>query len=90
MTYFSCTCIGAELHDLVNEVNDWIPFGLYFGVEISILEAIEKECTTFGEHCNWMLNAWQKQVTSTLPAVIKALLGIGMKHLASWLARKHG
>ena len=37
--------VGAELHDLVNEVNDWIPFGLYFGVEISILEAIEKECT---------------------------------------------
>ena len=68
----------------------WIPLGLSLGLEISTLLAIEREHITIGERCTQMLNEWQRQETPTLSAVIQALVKMGMRHLASQLARKHG
>ena len=83
----------AELRDLVNElteVNNWIPLGLNLGVKISTLEAIEMERITIEERRTQMLIAWQRQETPTWSAVIRGLVGIGTRSLASKLARKHG
>ena len=85
--------VVAELRDLVNElteVNNWIPLGLSLGIKISTLEAIEMERNTIGERRTQMLIAWQRQETPTWSAVLQALVKMGMKHLASQLARKHG
>ena len=85
--------VVAELRDLVNElteVNNWIPLGLSLGLKISTLEAIERERITIGERRTQMLIAWQKQETTTWSAVVQALVGMGMRSLASQLARKHG
>ena len=74
----------------LTEVNNWIPLGLSLGLKISTLEAIERERITTGERRTQMLNAWQKQETITWSAVIQALVGMGMRSLASQLAKKHG
>ena len=74
----------------LKRVNDWIPLGLSLGVEMSTLEAIERERITIGERRTQMLSEWQKQATPTWSAVIQALVNMGMRHLASQLARKHG
>ena len=86
-------CPAAELADLVTElqeVNDWVTFGLYLGIKIWRLRAIEKECQTIGERRTQMLEEWQNNETPTWPAVVQALVGIGMRRLASELAQKHG
>ena len=83
----------AELRDLVNElteVNNWIPLGLNLGIKISTLEAIEMERITIEERRTQMLIAWQRQETPTWSGVIRGLVGIGTRSLASKLARKHG
>ena len=74
----------------LKRVNDWIPLGLNLGVEISTLEAIERERITIGERRTQMLNEWQKQATPTWSAVIQALVKMGMRHLAIHLAQKKG
>ena len=76
----------SELQD----VNDWIPFGLYLGIKMPRLEAIKVDCPTLGERRTQMLNEWQNNVTPTWSAVVQALEGIGMRRLASELAQKHG
>ena len=75
-----------ELH----EVNDWIPFGLNLGIDISRLEAIEKERPTIDERRTQLFIYWQKQVVPTWSTVVKALMAIGMRRLASKVAQKHG
>ena len=85
--------VVAELRDLVNElteVNNWIPLGLSLGLKISTLEAIERERITIGDCRIQMLIAWQRQEAPTWSAVVQALVNMGMRHLASQLARKHG
>ena len=74
----------------LKRVNDWIPLGLNLGVEMSTLEAIERERITIGERRTQMLNEWQKQATPTWSAVIQALVKMGMRHLATQLAQKQG
>ena len=74
----------------LTEVNNWIPLGLNLGIKISTLEAIEKDRNTIGERRIQMLIAWQRQETPTWSAVLRALVEMGMRHLASQLARKHG
>ena len=74
----------------LKRVNDWIPLGLNLGVEISTLEAIERERITIGERRTQMLNEWQKQATPTWSAVLQALAKMGMRHLAIQLAQKKG
>ena len=83
----------AELADLVNELKGviyWIPLGLNLGLEVSTLLAIERERITIEERRTHMLIAWQKQVTPTWSAVIQGLVKMGMRPLASQLARNHG
>lgn len=83
----------AELADLVSELQDvidWKPFGLYLGIEISKLAAIEIDRQNIADCRFQLLSEWQKQVTPTWSAVIKALMEIGMGNLASKLAQKHG
>ena len=83
----------AELADLVNELKGviyWIPLGLNLGLEISTLLAIERERITIEERRTHMLIAWQKQAIPTWSAVIQALVKMGMRPLASQLARNHG
>jgi len=79
--------------DLVNElqeVNNWIPFGLNLGIDISRLEAIEKERATIEERRTQLFIYWQKQVVPTWSAVVKALINIGMRRLALKVAQKYG
>ena len=85
--------IAAELADLMSElqdVNDWVTLGLYLGIKMPRLEAIKVDCPTLGERRTQMLNEWQNNVTPTWSAVVQALVGIGMRRLASELAQKHG
>ena len=74
----------------LQDVNDWIPFGLYLGIKMPRLEAIKVDYPTLGERRTQMLNEWQKKVTPTWSAVVQALVGIGMRRLASELAQKNG
>jgi len=74
----------------LQEVNNWIPFGLNLGIDISKLEAIEEERATIEERRTQLFIYWQKQVVPTWSAVVKALMTIGMRRLASEVAHKHG
>ena len=76
----------SELQD----VNDWVTFGLYLGIGMPKLEAIKVDCATLGERRIQMLNEWQKNSTPTWSAVVQALEEIGMRHLAAELAQNHG
>ena len=89
----SLNCTAAELADLVNELQDvseWLPFGLNLGIEMPRLQAIKVDCPTLGECRTQMLNEWQKNVTPTWSAVVQALDKIGMRRLASELTQKYG
>ena len=74
----------------LQDVNDWVTFGLYLGIKMPRLEAIKVDCPTLGNCRTQLLNEWQKKVTPTWSAVVQALVGIGMRRLASELAQKHG
>ena len=74
----------------LQEVNDWVTLGLYLEIKIWKLRAIEKERLTIGERRTQMLEEWQNNVTPTWSAVVQALVGIGMRRLASELAQIHG
>ena len=90
---FHFLCPVPDLIDLEDELQDvitWIPFGLYLGIKIGKLRAIERECSTVQECRIKMLEEWQNNVTPTWSAVVKALVGIGMRRNASELAEKHG
>ena len=88
-------CAGKirELRDLVNElstVTQWYLLGIYLGLHPSALDAIKKDCTNTKECLTQTLVEWQKHVTPTWSAVVKALEGIGRERLASKLATKYG
>ena len=75
----------------LQEVNDWVTFGLYLGIKMWRLSAIQKECHwKIVEGRTQMLEEWQKNVTPTWSAIVQALVKIGMRRLASELAQKHG
>ena len=74
----------------LQDVNDWVTFGIYLGVKMPKLEAIKADYSTTGERRTQMLNEWQKNVIPTWSAVVQALAGTGMRRLASELAQKHG
>lgn len=83
----------TELRDLVNELNSvtqWYLLGIYLGVQISTLEEIKKDYTTAKECRTQTLVEWQKHVTPTWAAVVKALVEIERERLASTLAEKYG
>ena len=82
-----------ELVELVNELQDvidWMSFGLHLGIRMSKLESIKVDCQTLAERRIQMLSGWQKNMTPTWSAVVEALAVIEMRHLASDLAQKHG
>ena len=54
------------------------------------LKTIEANYPTLQRRRIEMLEEWQKKVTPTWSAVVQALMGIGMRRLASQLAQKHG
>ena len=90
---FSFAHTVPELSDLMSElqdVNDWVTFGLYLGIRMPKLEAIKVDCPTLGERRIQMLNEWQNNEIPTWFAVVQALDEIGMRRLASELAQKHG
>ena len=76
----------SELQDII----DWIPFGLHLGIKMPKLESIKADWPTLAERRIQMLNEWQKNVTPTWSAVVQALAMIEMRQLASDLAQKHG
>ena len=89
----SFLCQVPEVHDLESELHgvvDWIPFGLYLGIKLPELKAIEANYPTLQRCRIEMLEEWQKNVTPTWSAVVQALVGIGMRRLASELAETHG
>ena len=83
-----------EIHDLdceLHEVIDWIPLGLQLGIKLPELKIIEKNYPNdLKRHRIEMFEEWQKKVFPTWSAVVQALDDIGMRRLASELARKHG
>ena len=84
---------GPEVRDLANELHkviDWIPFGLNLGLKMEELKTIEANYPTLQRRRLEMLEEWQKKVTPTWSAVVQALVGIGMRRLASELAQKNG
>ena len=84
---------GPEVRDLANELHkviDWIPFGLNLGLKMEELKTIEANYPTLQRRRIEMLEEWQKKVTPTWSAVVQALVGIGMRRLASELAQKNG
>ena len=74
----------------LQEVNDWVTLGLYLGIKMSKLEEIEENYPKLARRRTQMLQEWQNNVTPTWSAVVQALVGIGMRHLAYELAQKHG
>ena len=76
----------SELQDVI----DWIPFGLHLGIKMPRLESIKADCPTLDERRIQMLNEWQKNVTPTWSVVVETLANMGMRQLASDLAQKHG
>ena len=80
----------ADLMKELTEVNNWMHLGLNLGLKLSTLEAIQTDKSTTADRRNQMLIDWQKQVNPTWSAVIQALVNMGMRHLASQLAQKHG
>jgi len=74
----------------LQDVNDWLTFGIYRGIKMPTMEAIRRDYPTTGERRTQMLYEWQKNVIPTWSAVVQALVGIGMRRLASELAQKHG
>ena len=74
----------------LQEVNNWIPFGLNLGIDISKLQAIEKVYPTIEERRTQLLIEWKNQVVPTWSAVVKALMEIGKRRLAYEIAQKHG
>ena len=84
---------AAEFADLVSELQDvidWVPFGLQLGIKMPKLKAIVVDYPTTAERRTQMLYEWQNNVIPTWSAVVRALSGIGMRSLASELAQKHG
>ena len=90
----SSLCPVPEVCDLdseLHEVIDWIPLGLYLGIKLPELKIIEANYPKDLKMCRIeMFKEWQKNVTPTWSAVVQALVGIGMRRLASELAQKHG
>jgi len=76
----------------LRSVNNWKTFGLYLGIKIEKLNAIEMErpFATIEERRTMMFEEWQNNVIPTWSAVVQALVGMGMRRLASNLAQKHG
>ena len=74
----------------LTEVNNWMHLGLNLGLKIPTLEAIQIDKGTTADRRTQMLIDWQKRATPTWSAVLQALVNMGMRHLASQLARKHG
>ena len=91
---FFCLCHSVpELVELVNELQDvidWMSFGLHLGIKRPKLESIKVHCRTLAESRIQMLNEWQKNMTPTWSAVVQALAAIERRQLASDLAQKHG
>ena len=86
-------CPVPEVHDLESELHDvinWIPFGFYLGIKLPKLKTIEANHPTVQRRRIEMLEEWQNNEIPTWSAVVQALVGIGMRRLASELALKHG
>ena len=81
-----------DLRVLLNElstVSQWYCLGIFLGLHPSRLDEIDDAYK--GKHCRTqMLIEWQKRVTPTWSAVVKALVQIGQDCLASDLAAKYG
>ena len=89
-----CTHAVPEICDLeseLHEVTDWIPLGLHLGIKLPELKIIKNNYPNDFKMCRIeMFEEWQKKVTPTWSAIVQALVGIGMRRLASELAQKHG
>ena len=90
----SSLCLVPEVCDLdseLHEVIDWIPLGLHLGIKLPELKIIEANYPKDLKMCRIKIfKEWQKNVNPTWSAVVQALVGIGMRRLASELAQKHG
>ena len=86
-------CLVPEIRDLVSElheVSDWISLGVYLGIKLPELKNIEANYPTLQRRHIEMFEEWQNDMTPTWSAVVKALVGMGKRHLASELAEKYG
>ena len=85
----SFLCPVPEVCDLeseLHEVIDWIPLGLYLGIELPELKIIEANYPTLKSRRIEMFERRQP----TWFAMVQALNAMGMKRLAFELAQKHG
>ena len=74
----------------LSTVSQWYLLGIYLGLRPSTLDPINADYKTTRECRTHMLIEWQRHVTPTWSAVVKALVGIGRERLASDIATKYG
>ena len=80
----------CDLSNNLSTVSQWYLLGIYLRLQPATLDVYRNKQITTTECRTQMLMEWQKHVTPTWSAVVKALVGIGREHLASHLAVKYG
>ena len=94
--HFCLTCHAGDIQNplqLLNELEeviDWMSFGVYLGLTVSTLKQIQKDQLTTDRCRRKMLLTWGKEQTPTWLKVIQALVKIRMFHLAVKIASKYG
>ena len=78
------------LMDELSTITQWHLFGVYLGVDLSILATIKADHEDTKERRTHTLIQWWNHVIPTWSAVVKALVGVGREKLAFHVAEKHG
>jgi len=79
-----------QLVDELQEVVEWMPFGLYLGVAVATLKQIQKNHQTTPLCKQEMLYTWMREWRPTWLKVVEALVHIKMFRLAVKIASKYG
>ena len=79
-----------QLVDELQEVVEWMPFGLYLGLAVATLKQIQKNHQTTPLCKQEMLYTWMRERRPTWLKVVEALVHIKMFRLAVKIASKYG
>jgi len=79
-----------QLVDELQEVLEWMPFGLYLGLAVATLKQIQKNFQTTALCKQKMLQTWMKERRPTWLMVVQALVHIKMFRSAVKIASKYG
>jgi len=79
-----------QLVDELQEVVEWMPFGLYLGVAVATLKQIQKNHQTTPLCKQELLYTWMRERRPTWLKVVEALVHIKMFRLAVKIASNYG